>query len=108
MNTLSYNLKNLREKKSLSIKQLCQKLDINTSIYNKIENGKKSIATEELRKLTDFYGVSPEFILAVKPVDDTVLQLKRMNLAEDDIIAIGKIFAMMDEAVLLNDMKNRL
>ena len=107
METIGVRIKKLREESQLAAKDLCQRLEINCSTYSKLENDKKSIDVEELRKLTDFYHVSADHILGiVKPQGDVVAYMKiDKNLDGADVEEIQKILAMMDQAVVLKNMK---
>lgn len=110
MKTIGRNLRNLRESKDLSSKELANALDINVSTYSKLENGKKSINVEELRKITNFFSVSADDILGTNdPKEDVIMYMKRdKNMSDEDISEVQMILSMMDEAITLLDMKKRI
>lgn len=110
MKTIGRNLRNLRESKDLSSKELANALDINVSTYSKLENGKKSINVEELRKITTFFSVSADDILGTNdPKEDVIMYMKRdKNMSDEDISEVQMILSMMDEAITLLDMKKRI
>ncbi|MGB4438095.1 MAG: helix-turn-helix transcriptional regulator [Sedimentibacter sp.] len=110
MKTIGDRVRGLRESKDLSAKELCSFIEINPSTYSKLENDKKSIDIEELRKLTSFYDVSADYILGINNVqDDIVLYMKRdKNLENNDIKEIQIILSMMDEAITLKNMRDRI
>ena len=110
MGTIGERIKKLRESSQLAAKDLCHKLDMNCSSYSKLENDKKSIDVEELKKLTQFYDVSADHILGiVKPQVDVVAYMKRdKDLDRLDVEEIQKILAMMDQAVVLKNMKTSI
>jgi len=107
MDTIGGRIKKLRESSQLVAKDLCQKLEMNCSTYSKLENDKKSIDVDELKKLTQFYDVSADHILGIaKPQVDVVAYMKiDKNLDGADVEEIQKILAMMDQAVVLKNMK---
>lgn len=109
MKTIGERIRELRESKGLNAKDLCSFLDINPSTYSKLENDKKSIDVEELRKLTSFYSVSADYILGINNVqEDIVMYMKRdKKLDNSDIEEIQMILAMMDEAITLKKMRER-
>lgn len=110
MNSVASRLKELRESRMISSKDLCSVLDFNASTYSKLENGKKSIDVDELRKLTKYYSVSADFILGIeKRPKDLVSYMKTdKNLVNDDINEIQMILSMMDDAIVIRKMKIRI
>lgn len=110
MKTIGERLKELRESKELSAKDLCSFIGINTSTYSKLENDKKSIDVEELKKLINFHDVSADYILGTNNVqEDIVMYMKRdKNLNNSDIEEIQMILSMMDEAITLKNMRERI
>jgi transcriptional regulator with XRE-family HTH domain len=106
MKTVGERIRGLKESMNLSSKELCSKLEFNTSTYSKLENDKKSIDIEELRQLTNFYGVSADFLLGIdNQQTDIVMYMQRdKKLEQHDIQEIQMVIAMMDEAVVLEHM----
>ena len=86
MNTIGERIKDLRESKGLSAKELAEILDINQSTYSKLENDKKSIAVSELKKLTEFFGVTADYIIGTsKPEEDIIIYMKREKICQTKI-----------------------
>ncbi|MBQ7035173.1 MAG: helix-turn-helix transcriptional regulator [Clostridia bacterium] len=56
-------LRNLREDKDLSQKELAKILGMSQTGYSKYETGENDIPTTILIKLADFYGTSIDYIL---------------------------------------------
>ena len=56
-------LRDLREDKDLSQKQIAQLLDMSQTGYSKYETGENDIPTQILIKLADFYNTSVDYIL---------------------------------------------
>lgn len=110
MKTIGERIRELREFKDLSAKDLCSFIGINTSTYSKLENDKKSIDVEELKKLINFYDISADYILGTNNVqEDIVMYMKReKNLNNTDIEEIQMILSMMDEAITLKNMRERI
>ncbi|MCT4606638.1 MAG: helix-turn-helix domain-containing protein [Marinisporobacter sp.] len=110
MKTIGERIKELREAKGLNSKEIANMLDINTSTYSKLENNKKSIGVLELRKITEYFSVSADYILGTnKPEADMVMYMKReKNMSEEDIEEVQMILSMMDEAITLFNMKKRI
>lgn len=109
MNTIGNKLRELRERKNLSSKELSEKVDINPSTYSKLENDKKSIGIDELKKICEYHNVSADYILDIGNEADEVIQYmtKNKKMSKDDIHEIGMVFEMMDEAMNLYQMKKR-
>ena len=57
------SLRDLREDKDLSQKQIAQLLDMSQTGYSKYETGENDIPTQILIKLADFYNTSVDYIL---------------------------------------------
>ena len=110
MNFVGNRLKELRDSRTMNSKDLCIALDFNASTYSKLENGKKSIDVDELRKLTKYYSVTADYILGIeKRQKDVVAYMKTdKNLEVSDINEIQMILSMMDDANVLQKMKNRI
>ena len=101
MNSIGERIQGLRESKGLSAKELCSFLDINPSTYSKLENNKKSIDVEELRKITKYYDISADYILGIDDnQEDTILYMRKdKDLTNEDIEEVQMAISMMDEAV---------
>ncbi|NAA54135.1 helix-turn-helix domain-containing protein [Enterococcus faecalis] len=56
-------IKQLRENKEITQKEISDALDINVSVYNKIELGIRPLREEELAKIADFFKVSSDYLL---------------------------------------------
>lgn len=64
-------IRNLREDRDLTQKQIGQLLNMSQTGYNQYEIGKNDIPTKVLQQLADFYNTSTDYILGrtneVKP-----------------------------------------
>ncbi len=56
-------LRDLREDKDLTQKQLAAILGMSQTGYSKYETGENDISTQALSRLADFYGVSTDYLL---------------------------------------------
>lgn len=56
-------IKELRNIKKLTQTDISSFLNISVSYYSELENNKKNLPTDLLQKLSDFYGVSTDYIL---------------------------------------------
>lgn len=72
---LYQRIRNLREDKDLTQKQMGEILSCSQRVYSNYERGELDIPTEILIKLADFHGVSVDYIL--NRTDE-----KQCNLAE--------------------------
>lgn len=62
-------IKDLREDKDLSQKDMARILDVHQTTYSDYELGKLNVSIPVLNKLADFYGVSVDYILGRTDVD---------------------------------------
>lgn len=60
------NLKELREKRNLTQKNIAEVLEINRGTYLRYENGKRDLPTEYLVKLAKYYNTTTDNILGIK------------------------------------------
>ena len=56
-------IRELREDKDLTQKQIAQMLGMSQTGYSKYETGENDIPTSILLKLADFYGTSTDYLL---------------------------------------------
>ncbi len=61
--TIGMNLKNLRQEKKLKAKEICEKLNINSSTYSAYETGKVIIKTDFLYTIAKNYNSSLDKLL---------------------------------------------
>ncbi|TYU13789.1 helix-turn-helix domain-containing protein [Listeria monocytogenes] len=86
----------LRIKKSISQKELAQKINIDDSTMNKIEKGNRPIRDKELAKIADVLEVSTDYLLgrAKNNIADTIAAHIDSNATEEDI---KEILAYIEE-----------
>ena len=56
-------IRNLREDRDLKQEDLAKLLNCTQACYSHYESGKRDIPTDVLQKLSDFYGVSIDYLL---------------------------------------------
>lgn len=68
MKNVNERIKELRTQMHLSQDYVAKYLDVNRSTYTQMENGNRKVLAEEIKKLSDLFGVSADSLL-----DDTKL-----------------------------------
>ena len=58
-------IRDLREDSDLTQKQMAKNLNCSQQVYSNYELGQRDIPTDILIKLSDFYGVSVDYILGI-------------------------------------------
>ncbi|MGM0288733.1 helix-turn-helix domain-containing protein [Enterococcus sp. AZ029] len=97
-------IKSLREKKNVTQQEVADAINMNISVYKKIELGSRPIRENELAKIADFFNVSSDYLLGrtknpILPQEDTVetgqniishFRLNTNDLSSDDIEELEK------------------
>jgi transcriptional regulator with XRE-family HTH domain len=60
---LGENIKKIRSSKGMSQGDICRALDMDRGYMSAIENGKKNITIQQLERLAQALGVSPDKLL---------------------------------------------
>ena len=60
-------IRDLREDRDLKQRQIAELLHCSQQVYSNYELGQRDIPTEVLIKLSNFYGVSVDYILGLTP-----------------------------------------
>ena len=63
-------LKELRDKKGLTLKQMGEILGVSHMTYQRYEKNDTDVSTEMLAKIADFYGVTTDYLLGREPPND--------------------------------------
>ena len=74
-------LKELRQEKQLSLRDLAEKLGYSHSALSLAENGKRGLDNEDVEKLCKFFNVSADYLLGVSPLRHPTHELKGTQLA---------------------------
>lgn len=78
-------LRALRKERGLTLQQLAKHFGMSHSTLSKYETGSRKPDMEMLKKLSDFFGVSVDYLIGESPVRDkeeTVILNKSMNMPE--------------------------
>lgn len=94
-------LKELREKKRLTKKQVANGVGITDRAYIAYEYGERDVSTETLAKLADFYGVTTDYLLgrpdAAPPADPVDEFAEKVNMQEHEQIILKKWLALNEK-----------
>ncbi len=94
-------IKSLRENKNVTQQEVANAINMNISVYKKIELGSRPIRENELSKIADFFNVSSDFLLnrtsnPLLPKDEdnigqNIVSHFRLNTSDMDIEDIEKL-----------------
>lgn len=80
-------LKTLRAEAGLTQAEVSRRLGISQQTYSKYENSDAAIDSEVLRKLCALYGVSADYILAIRPSDTSGEEEERIELIVHKVLS---------------------
>lgn len=75
-------LKELRQEKKLSQKEIAESLGFSLRSFQRMENGESQIKPEKAQQLADFFGVSVGYLLGYNDNLDMVLKGRGTDLAD--------------------------
>ena len=81
-------LAELRKEKKISQKELSLIFNVAQNTVSQWENGKRSLDTETLKKLADYFMVTTDYLLGLDYIKARPAHLK---ISEDDITLLQKI-----------------
>ncbi|EGO2732893.1 helix-turn-helix transcriptional regulator [Enterococcus faecalis] len=95
-------IKQLRENREITQKEISNKLNINVSVYNKIELGIRPLREEELTAIADFFNVSIDYLTGrtenpttpsnnQKEAGQNIISHFRLNTSDMDIEDIEEL-----------------
>lgn len=104
-------LKELRQEKKLSQKELAEILGFSLRSFQRMENGESQIKPEKAQQLADYFGVNVGYLLGYEPegmpkrsiyeeVYSALLRVKSENPNHDDRVAIREVCMELIEATL--------
>lgn len=76
---LGKRIKEMRELKGLSQREVAPKVDLKRSTISQIENGDRKISAEELLKFSRLFNVTPNNLLDLEKSPEVVLQEERVR-----------------------------
>ena len=102
-------LKELRQEKKLSQKEIAESLGFSLRSFQRMENGESQIKPEKAQQLADIFGKSVAYILGYEPkgmpkrsiyeeVYSALLRVKSENPNHDDRVAIREVCMELIEA----------
>lgn len=77
---LAIRIVDLREKQEMTQTELAKKMGLDKSSMSKIENGTRKVSSDELRKLSDIFDVSADYLLG------TVSKKSNNDLSLDEAV----------------------
>ncbi len=104
-------LKELRQEKKLSQKELAENIRVHYRTLQNWENGESQIKPEKAQQLADLFGVSVGYLLGYEPegmpkrsiyeeIYSALLRVKSENPNHDDRVAIREVCMELIEATL--------
>ena len=114
-------IKQLRENREITQKEISNALDINVSVYNKIELGIRPLREEELTAIADFFNVSIDYLTGrtdnpttpsnnQKEAGQNIISHFRLNtndLSSDDIEELEKELIDFQEFLIKRAKKRK-
>ena len=104
-------LKELRQEKKLSQKELAENIRVHYRTLQNWENGESQIKPEKAQQLAEYFGVNVGYLLGYEPegmpkrsiyeeVYSALLRVKSENPNHDDRVAIREVCMELIEATL--------
>ena len=91
-------LKELRQEKKLSQKEIAETLGFSLRSFQRMENGESQIKPEKAQKLADYFGVSVGYLLGYNDNLDMVLKGRGTDMADlPNILVATKIDCLNDK-----------
>lgn len=102
-------IKQLREDRNFSQKEVADAIGLNISVYKKIELGSRPIRENELAVIADFFNVSTDFLLnrtsdptppkrsKEDQLGDSILSHFRLNTADMEVADIEELEEELNE-----------
>ena len=83
MTSLPKKIIDLRESNDWSQAELARRLDVNKSVMNRIESGERKVSSDELKRLSDIFDVSTDYLLERTSEKDKTPNLVAAHLDDD-------------------------
>lgn len=103
-------MRQLRENKKLTKKQVADGIGISERAYITYEYGERAVSTDTLCKLADFYGVSTDYLLGREPKNETIKQLSaEFAMSETEQKLLNNYLNLDDnEKAMFNDYVDKV
>jgi transcriptional regulator with XRE-family HTH domain len=82
--TIGNQIKNLRKKKGLTLKEVSEKTSLSISFLSQVERSKSSTTLESLKKIAEVLGVNPSFFFTDEG-EESKSTIKRSTLHETNL-----------------------
>lgn len=80
MESLNNLLRDLRESRGASLRQVAREVDVNPAYLSRIERGEKRASPAVRERLADYYDVAPEVVaVASGNLPDDVIEILQRN-----------------------------
>lgn len=108
---LSERIRELREQKNISQKQLADIMHISQSSISEYESGNQQPPLEMIVKLADFFDVSTDYLLGQTNIAISMNRLKEKISTRVGEIPLDKLFSLKDNekeiiALMINALSN--
>jgi transcriptional regulator with XRE-family HTH domain len=94
-------LKELRDKKGLTLKQMGEILGVSHMTYQRYEKNDTDVSTDMLIKLADFYGVTTDYLLGRESPNDPLAPFNVEIIGTDDDAFLGAYKNLPDYAKII-------
>lgn len=74
------NLKEIRQKRNFTQKEVADYLSCSAVVYSRYENGSRQPSIEVLLKIADLFGVTVDFLLGRQVAEDSTLSAYELEL----------------------------
>ncbi|GEA15456.1 hypothetical protein E308F_17000 [Moorella sp. E308F] len=98
---IGQRIKDLREKKGVSQKDLAKVLQVSRPVVTKIESGKKAITSVELRIIADYLGTTTDILTEPVQEENLIARFRATGSEEDPefLGAVNKIENLIREII---------
>lgn len=86
------NLKAVRERKSITQKEVCEAIGVAKSTYSQYESGAREPNVLTIKKIADFLNISADDLLGISEPDIQIIQFDSEEFTESELNEI-KLFA---------------
>ena len=74
------NIKDIRTRRNLTQADVAAAIGVSTVVYSRYETGKRQPSTEILLQLADLFGVTVDYLLGRKDIEDSTLSDYELHL----------------------------
>lgn len=113
MKSVGEIIREIREEKKVSLRTVAAELDIDLAILSKIERGNRLATKEQILKISAYYNINKEDLLAtwlsdklIYVVEDEELALKAIQMAEEKLAYAA--FNKVKRSDILKKIKNEI